>query len=323
MMYKRQVMKMNSKEKRHQIFLSVLPQRLRSVLLKTPDKILSNAQEIVLRCNRPLCIECADKRFYFTTNNCITDTLFNSDMVVVSQTEVFETFQNICNYSVYSRQNEINNGFITIRGGHRAGICGSAVVENGSIKNIKNITSINIRISREIIGCSDKLSEQVNVKDGVLICGAPCSGKTTLIRDYARRLSFDNKVCVIDERNELSANVGGTFYNDLGMCDVFESYPKNEAIIHSVRNMSPDIIVCDEISTVSDIDALKFSVNSGVAFVATMHADSKQAFLSRMYVKQLLLTQAFSAVVFLDSRHNVGEIKEVVSVTQLLGDIDV
>ena len=322
MMYKRQVMKMNIKDNRHLKVISVLPQRLQSVVLKTPDKILLSTYEIILRSNRPLCIECADKRFYFTTNGCITDTIFELDMVIVTPNEIFETFQSICNYSVYSRQHEINNGFITIKGGHRAGICGSAVIENGSIRNVKNLTSINIRISREVVGCSDRLFDLVDAQKGVLICGAPCSGKTTLIRDYARKLSEKYKVCVIDERNELSANVGGVFYNDMGMCDVFENYPKNDAIIHSVRNMSPQIIVCDEISTSDDIDALRFSVNSGVSFVATIHADSKKSFLSRMYAREILQTNAFSSVVFLSSRHNVGVIKEVVSADELLGELN-
>ncbi len=312
---------MENKEKRFKNVISVLSMDLQSVLCNVPKKIVENVSEITLRSNRPLCVECFDKRYYFTTNNCVTDTLFDSNMVMVTQRSIFETFQNICNYSVYSRQNEINSGFITLKGGHRAGICGTAITGVEGITNIKNITSINIRIAREVIDCSQELYDRVDPKSGVLICGAPCSGKTTLIRDYARKLSYQYKVSVIDERNELSATVSGVSQNDMGMCDVFDSYKKHDAITHAVRNMSPDIIVCDEISTVQDVNALRFSVNSGVSFVATLHSNTLKSLLHRAFFKEILETSAFSTIVFLDSRQNVGKIREIVDADKLGGDL--
>ena len=314
---------MDNKRKRLLQASSVLSSELYAVISTIPESIAENVQEISLRVNRPLCVECGNKRYYFTVNKCITDTIFDQQMVVVTSKSIFETFQNICNYSVYSRQNEINNGYITIKGGHRAGICGTAVINEDRIVNIKDVTSVNIRITREIIGCSEELLSKADCKKGVLICGAPCSGKTTIIRDAARVLSYSCKVSVIDERNELSANVNGVFQNNMGMCDVFDSYKKSDAITHSVRSMAPDIIVCDEISTSKDIEAVLSGLNSGVSFIATLHADNENELMRRPIAKSLLKSGAFSSVVFLDSRKNAGQIKSIVSAKKMLGDNDV
>lgn len=318
---KRQVITMENKSKRFINALSVLSHELRAKLLSTPVDIMSQAVEIILRADRPLCIECPDKRYYFTDNGCVTDTVFTQSMVKTSKRTIMEVFQNICNYSVYSFQNEINNGFVTIRGGHRAGLCGTAVVDNGKIVTVKDITTINIRIARECIGCCDSVFYKVNPLKGVLICGVPCSGKTTLLRDYARKLSYTYKVCVIDERNELSSTHNGVFQNDMGMCDVYDSYIKEDAITHAVRSMSPDIIICDEISTLSDISAVVKSVNSGVSFVATLHAKNKEEVLKKAELNKLLKTAAFTQLVFLSDRKNVGKIESIESLTDNFGDV--
>ena len=317
---KRQVMTMENKRKRFLNAASVLSPPLYKVLSTTPDSIAGKVQEITLRLNRPLCVECSGRRYYFTENNCLTDSILDTKMVQVSERSMFETFHNICNYSVYSRQNEINNGYITLKGGHRAGVCGTAVISDNKIVNIKDITSINIRIAREILGCSKELLSSIDAKKGVLICGAPCSGKTTIIRDIARHLSYECKVSVIDERNELSSNVGGVFQNDMGMCDVFDSYIKSDAIVQAVRSMAPDVIVCDEISTQKDVDALTYGLNSGVSFIVTLHAGNVQELLNRPLAQSLLKSGAISTVVFLSSRNEAGQIKSIVPIEEILGD---
>lgn len=314
---------MDNKRKRFLNAASVISVELTPFLQSAPKLVTDNAHEITLRLNRPLCITAGSKRYYFTKNNCVTDSIFSNQMVVCSSRSVFETFQNICNFSVYSKQNEINNGYITLKGGHRAGICGTAVVADNKIVNIKDITSINIRIAKEIIGCSDELYNSVNPCAGVLICGAPCSGKTTIIRDLSRRLSYDYKVSVVDERNEISSTVSGIAQNDIGLCDVFDSYIKSDAIIHAVRSMSPDIIVCDEISTAKDVDAIKSGVNSGVSFIATIHAENIDELKNRAFVRELLCTSAFSKIVFLETRENAGQIKSILDIKEIKGGNDV
>lgn len=312
---------MDNKNNRFLLATSVLPYELRAVLKNAPDSIVDKALEITLRVNKPLCVECVDKRYYFTLNGCISDTILSGDMLICTSKMVFETFQNICNFSVYTKQNEINNGFITIKGGHRVGICGTAVISDNKIVNIKDITTLNIRIAREIFGCSDELRSKVNPLNGVLICGAPCSGKTTIIRDLARSLSFEYKTTVIDERNEISSSVSGVSQNDLGLCDIYNSYIKEDAIIHSIRSMSPDIIVCDEISTISDMSTIINAVNCGVSFVSTLHADDLESMLKRNSVKELLKTHAFGKLVFLSSRKNVGKINRIVDFCEIKSEL--
>ena len=300
---------------------AVLPYELRAVLKNAPDFIINNALEVILRTNKPLCIECVNKRYYFTKSGCITDSILSSDMLICTSKTLFETFQSICNFSVYSKQSEINSGYITINGGHRVGISGTCVLNNNKIVNIKDITTLNIRIAREIIGCSDELRNSINPLNGVLLCGAPCSGKTTLIRDLARTLSLEYKVTVVDERNELASSVSGVAQNDLGLCDIFNSYLKDDAITHSVRSMSPDIIVCDEISTIRDLSTIENSVNCGVSFIATIHSDGIEKMLSRKSVRELLKTRAFNQIVFLDNKHNIGKIKSIVNLSEIESDL--
>lgn len=307
---------MDNKRKRFIGACSAVSAELLTYLQSTPKTITDSAHEIILRVNRPLCVSTDTKRYFFTKNNCITDTVLSNEMVVCSTRNILETFHNICNFSVYSRQNEINNGYITLRGGHRAGICGTAVVSKGEIVNIKDITTINIRISREIIGCADDLYKRFDAKGGLLICGAPCSGKTTLLRDLARRLSYEYKVSLVDERNELSSTVCGVAENDIGFCDVFDGYIKADAIIHAVRSMSPDIIICDELSTSDDILAVNRGVNSGVSFIATIHADDLNNLKNRCFSRELLNTNAFSKIVFLDTRENAGSIKAIYELSE-------
>lgn len=190
-------------EKRFTAALNCLCKNISRRLLPLAPKLSDSVQEIRLRLSRPLTLVCPDNTYYLTQNGGLSNTILDGAMLVVSKADIVDTFNNICNYSVYNRQNEIVNGFVTMYGGHRAGICGTAVVNNGKIVNIRDITSINVRIAREHKGCADSLYNKIiAVSGGVLICGAPCSGKTTVLRDLARLLSTKGKknVALIDER---------------------------------------------------------------------------------------------------------------------------
>ena len=181
-------------EKRFTAALNCLCKNISRRLLPLAPKLADSVQEIRLRLSRPLALVCPDNTYYLTQNGGLSNTILDGAMLVVSKADIVDTFNNICNYSVYNRQNEIVNGFVTMYGGHRAGICGTAVVNNGKIVNIRDITSINVRIAREHKGCADSLYNKIiAVSGGVLICGAPCSGKTTVLRDLARLLSTKGK----------------------------------------------------------------------------------------------------------------------------------
>lgn len=308
---------MDEYEKKLNNLRCVLSTRVKEILRRLSKEQIKNAQEIILRTNRPVSVYCANEQLFFTENGCVVNKITDQEMFICTKNEIFEIFHNICNYSVYSRQDEINSGYITIKGGHRAGICGTAVTNGKSIVNIKDISTINIRISREIKGCSKTLLSTVNPESGVLICGPPSSGKTTLIRDMARSISYQYKTSLIDERNEISATVNGIAQNDIGLCDVYDNYKKSVAIEHAVRTMSPRVIVCDELGSNDDIESVKNAVNCGVSFIATVHCNSEKDLVMRENLRNLLKTYAFSKIVFLEPREKVGEIKKIMDISEV------
>lgn len=286
-----------------------------------PDNIKASAQEIRLRLNRPVSVCCPDNTYYLTENGCIANRIIDQPMLSVTQRDLADVFHNICNFSVYARQNEIKNGFVTMQGGHRAGICGTAVMENERITNIRDISSINIRIAREYRGSADALIRHFSGKlDGLLICGAPCSGKTTVLRDLARQLSWehDKKVAVVDERGELAGTVRGVFQNDIGMSDILDGYSKPEGIIQAIRSLSPDVIICDEIGGMDDVKSILQYSNSGVAFIATAHCSSEKELMQKPFMKELFRANIFSKAAFLQSRTHAGKLAFVKKAEELL-----
>ncbi|MCM1024787.1 MAG: Flp pilus assembly complex ATPase component TadA [Prevotella sp.] len=240
---------------------------------KLSDAQLDGIQEIRLRVNRPAAVCAEGKILYITENGQLT---YNPQTAAaVSEQDIRRTFEAVCQYSVHSFQREISQGFITVAGGHRVGFCGTPVVRDGKIENIKNINAMNFRVAREVIGCSEKLFRDC-FSDGLcslLIAGAPSSGKTTVLRDLTRLLGGRFKVSAIDERGEIAASRNGVPQNDVGVnTDVFDGYGKAEGISAAVRVMSPQMIVCDEIGSEEDFSAIRGAALSGVYTAASVHA---------------------------------------------------
>lgn len=291
--------------------LDHLPGRLRAPLERAAVFYEAEANEIILRSKRPVVIECADKRYYLTGNGVLTACSTESDILTTTTEELLHIFKSICNYSVYSRQQEINNGYITIDNGVRVGICGTAIADDGAIVNIKDITTLCFRISSEVKGCAEKLLSKVDPLDGILVIGPPCSGKTTMIRDMARLLSEKYKVSVLDERNELSAVNGGCFAYDIGLSDVVVNMKKSEGVGFALRSLSPDILICDELGGREDIKAMNETIRCGIAFIATLHARSLSELKQRKSTSDILRSGAFRYVVALCDRRHAGTVKKI------------
>ena len=199
-------------------------------------------------------------------------------------------------HSLYARQEETSQGFLTLRGGHRMGLCGS--VSNSDAQSVLcGIGSVCIRIAGEWPGAADALLHRMNGPAGVLIIGAPGSGKTTMLRDLARQLASGRdarQVAIVDERSELAACVEGVPQLDVGdTADVLDGLHKTEAIPWLIRSMAPEVIITDELGSDGDAAAVLEAVHCGIAVCASAHGSSLQDAASRPALAALMSRRAF------------------------------
>lgn len=238
--------------------------------------------------------------------------------------DILNILVNVSKNSIYAIQNDINNGFIIVPGGHRIGICGEVVLLDGKIKNIKNINSLNIRIANEIYGASRKILPYIVLDNNrirnTLIVSPPGCGKTTILRDLIRELSngieklnFKGKnVGLVDERGEIAAVYLGKNSLDVGeRTDIMSNCKKDIGLKMLIRSMAPDIVATDEIGKKEDIFAIEDAALSGVSFIFTMHAKDYQDVIKKPYINALIDKNIFSCVVVLSNRNGVGTIEDI------------
>jgi len=226
--------------------------------------------------------------------------------------------QRISNYSLYAYEEDIKQGFITIKGGHRVGIAGECVMEGGRVKTIRNISSLNIRISREIIGCSREIIHYIINENRVyntIIISPPKCGKTTILRDIGKTLSEKGKkISIIDERSEIAASYLGVPQMKVGIrTDVLDNCLKCEGMIMAIRSLSPEVLICDEIGTIKDVEALQMAFNSGVNIIVTLHGSNIKDLLYRKVFEELIANNVLERVIILGNSKGVGTIEGVFS----------
>ncbi len=279
--------------------LDKLPSKIAESVMKT-EGYAGKITEISLRGEKNTVIK-ADNRYIRL--GCTT-----------SFAEIALTMQKLCEMSVYAYIDEIRNGFITVKGGHRVGVCGTAVVKEGKITNIKNISSLNIRVAHEVKRCSDNI--KLDFKS-LLIISPPGCGKTTILRDLCRRIGQTKKVSVIDERGEIAAVFNGQPEFDLGdMTDVMSLCDKAQGIEYMLRSMSPDLIVTDEIAR-KDSDAIRKSLSYGVGIAASVHGDDIRGTLRRLGFERG--NEVFDKILLLSNKNGIGTIEKMVKGVSLYG----
>ncbi len=257
-------------------------------------KPISEIAEIHIRSGRPaVCV-------------CVSGEMFPCSEPF-SAREIADVFSEICGYSVYSFENDIACGFVTINGGHRVGICGSCVYKNGKIETIRDISGLNIRIAHEVKGCAKGLFEMIfsDKPRSFLLGGKPMSGKTTVLRDLARELSKKYRVTVIDTRGEISATVKGTPSFDVGLnTDVLCGCEKTDGILMALRTLSPEIIICDEIG--DDEKAIEQCAYCGTKIIASAHAENFRELSERPSTRAVL--PYFDSAAIVKDRGVISEI---------------
>lgn len=214
--------------------------------------------------------------------------------------EVEEIVQRACRRSVYAHTQTIRQGYVTVAGGHRLGICGTGVVGSEGLDGLREFSSLNLRIAREFPGFADQAAERV--WESALLLGPPGCGKTTLLRDLVRQLSDRHRqtVGLADERGELSAPVDGQPRLCVGSrTEILAHVPKGQAMMMLLRTMNPHWIATDEITCRQDIRAMEQIACCGVRLLATAHGEGLNDLLRRPVYRELMEQKIFRQVIVL------------------------
>ncbi len=227
--------------------------------------------------------------------------------------QVAQMAEALCEHALYARAEEQRSGFVTLRGGHRMGLCGRVICQGQSIRALRDISSFCIRIAGQWRGAADGLIGQLTDENGfcrsALIVGLPGMGKTTLLRDSLRRLSeAGRRVCVVDERSEIAAMCDGLPQLEVGPCtDVLDGCGKEAGLRWLLRSLSPEVLVTDELSDTLDAQAALEAIRSGVSMLATVHGRDLDSVCGRNTLYPLVRNRAFERYAVLDV-HEVGKL---------------
>ncbi len=302
---------MNELNRKRQI-LQVLARPIRSIV---EDEALDfeKVQEIRLRIGKPLMVVYDNEEQVLPRGQ--------GEGHLVTKEEIRETLEYTSHYSLYAYEHEMKQGFITIEGGHRVGVMGKAILENNHVKNLQYISSVNIRMSHEVLGCADRILPFITKNRQVchtLVISPPRCGKTTLIRDLIRQISDGNtyvKGCtvgVVDERSEIGGCYLGVAQNELGMrTDVLDCCPKAEGMIMLIRSMAPQVIAVDEIGSAEDIHAIEYAMQCGCKMIASVHGLTMDEAHEKPVLGRLIKERRFERYILLGNEKRPGEVKAI------------
>lgn len=299
-------------------FLQFFSGKMRQILMKSsilPEKL----QEIRLRVQKPLLILYDGKEYALTPEGKMTGQ--TEAGYCVRREDLQETLECVSGYSLYAFDEEMKQGYITVQGGHRVGLAGKIVMDDGKIQCIRYISCLNIRLSHEICGCADPVMPYVIQGQEVLdtlIISPPRCGKTTLLRDLIRQISNGSgsisgkTVGVVDERSELGGAYQGIPQNDLGIrTDVLDCCPKSEGMLLLLRSMAPQVIAVDELGDASDSKAVERVIHCGCRLLATVHGDSMEDIRSRPFLGNLIKSHMFDRYIVLGKGKTAGVVREI------------
>jgi stage III sporulation protein AA len=296
--------------------LPLLPGDIRKILAGEKPAVQDRVEEIRLAVDQPLYLYYAGKEKTVLAEG-------SNRPYLVSREDVSRIVQIISKFSLYAFEDELKHGYITIPGGHRVGLTGRTVLEGGRVRRLCSISSINIRVARQVLDAAKPLLPFL-VERGqkrpchTLIVSAPKRGKTTLLRDIARTLSSGSsllpplRVGVVDERSELCGCFQGVPQLDVGpRTDVLDACPKAEGMMMLIRAMGPEVIITDEIGREEDVFALREALNAGVVVVTSAHAGSFADMKGRPVFQRILAEGFFQRFVFLGISRGIGTVESI------------
>ena len=302
---------MSGENREHQV-LQVLAKSIRTVV-EAQRLDFKKLQEVRMRIGKPLGIVYDNEERLLPSGQ--------EQVHLVTKDEIRETMEYVSHYSLYAYEQEMRQGFITIEGGHRVGVMGKAILEGDKVKNLQYISSVNIRMAHEVLGCADKVLPFLTKNRQIchtLVISPPRCGKTTLIRDLIRQISDGNtyiKGCtvgVVDERSEIGGCYLGIAQNQLGMrTDILDGCPKAEGMIMLIRSMAPQVIAVDEIGAPEDIHAIEYAMQCGCKMIASVHGMSMDEAKDKPVLGKLIKERKFERYIILGNEKKPGEIREV------------
>lgn len=296
--------------KRIESILAILPVKIRERIIHE-GLDYQKLQEIRIRIGQPLLFRYGGRE----------RGLIRSPAYVARAEDVNETVQYAADYSLYAYEQEMRQGYLTIEGGHRVGLAGQVITDGSLIRNLKYISSVNIRIAHEVVGCADGVLPSL-VQEGdilsTLIIAPPGCGKTTLLRDLIRQISDGRSflegrnVGVVDERSELGGSYMGVRQNDLGIrTDLLDACPKAEGMLMLLRSMGPQVIAVDEIGSEQEVQALKYAMRCGCRMIATVHGASFGEIRSKPLFDEFFARKLFQRYVVLAYGRRLGQVEGI------------
>ncbi|WP_289136221.1 stage III sporulation protein AA [uncultured Brevibacillus sp.] len=299
--------------------MAILPASIRMILQALPPTVTEQLEEIRLRQNQPLEVRYGQQSSYVTASGQLTS--IASQGWEFTEEQSVKLLNQVSQHSLYALEEELKRGYITVVGGHRIGIAGKVVLDKGEVKGIRDVTSFNIRIAREKKGAAQKvmpiLFENGKLLNTLLISPPQC-GKTTLLRDMARSISYGSewsssrKVGIVDERSELAGCLQGVPQRDVGpRTDVLDACPKAAGMMMLIRSMSPDVLIVDEIGRPEDGDAVWEAIHAGVSVICSAHGADVAEVAERPMLGKLIRQGAFSRYIVLSRTKGVGTIQAI------------
>ena len=288
--------------------LNFLPKNIANLISQIPPNQKEELEEIRIRIDRPMEITVKGAPRFLS--------------YIIQPEDAFHLMNKISHFSIYTLEEELKRGYITVSGGHRIGLAGKVILEEGKVKAIRDISSFNIRIAREKVGIAGPIIPYIFQGNWMhtMIIGPPQTGKTTLLRDIARMISSGvpkrgiqaYKVGIVDERSEIAGCVNGipqlTFGHRL---DVLDACPKAEGMMMMIRSMSPDVLIVDEIGRKEDTEAIQEAVHAGIKLIMTTHGTSIEEIRNRPSLKNILEERIFQRFVVLSRKEGPGTVTQI------------